>query len=733
MIRPYHLPSADLTAARRAEMAASSLFLHSCPSLSPDRRGSRGWRTWRGILEGCLLLALLAVGGGEVRAAEPAALTDRRLSEIRHLDLRYPPRWPSDRSAWERRAPALREQILAAAGLLPMPARPPIRAERFGKVDRGTYTVEKVLFESLPGFYVTGNLYLPKGPQATRSLPVVLCPHGHWTYGRLENSSLNSGPSRAANFAMQGYIAFIYDMVGYNDSAGISHRFAPGHREGADRESLWSINLLGLQLWNSLRAVDFLLTLPEADPTRIGVTGESGGGTQTFLLAAVDERISVSGPVNMISYVMQGGSLCENAPNLRIDTDNVEIGSLAAPRPMIMVSATGDWTRNTWSEEYPATRAAYRLLGAEEKLSTIQIDAPHNYNQASREAVYGWFSRWLRGVGEGTSPIPERGGGVVPTPELLVFYGRSRPTGEKSETELTAWLIEHHRTQLREAFPTDAAGLARYQGTFGPTYRQSILAEQPAGPDVEVHSLPSVPAAFQPRSLSGTTTTAIQLSRRGHGDLVQVYQTVPGTRAKQNSRLTIVVDPLADPSEVDPETASIRDSLIRAGDTVLLVKTFPGGRVVPPEIKFFTTYNRTDQALRVQDILTSIAFARTRMAPNATLALVAPGEAGLWALLARGLATGLDRTAVDTATFSTSSDDAFVARLPIPGIRRSGDFVTAVSLATLTPLLLHGTGNQFETTQIQTLYARFGQPGHLTIKAEKLALPALVQWLEAAP
>lgn len=730
MIRSCHLPAANPMAKR---VRRETLPRTSPPPCQPLPCIRRGPVEWRGLLWSGLLLAIMVAGGGAIQAAEPEAPTDRRLSEIRHLDLRYSPRWPTDRSAWERRATELRQQILAAAGLLPMPARPPIQAERFGKVDRGAYTVEKVLFESLPGFYVTGNLYLPKGPLAARSLPVVLCPHGHWNYGRLENSSLNSGPSRAANFAMQGYIAFIYDMVGYNDSAAISHRFAPGHREGADRESLWSINLLGLQLWNSLRAVDFLLTLPEADPARIGVTGESGGGTQTFLLAAVDERIRVSGPVNMISYVMQGGSLCENAPNLRIDTDNVEIGSLAAPRPMIMVSATGDWTRNTWTEEYPATRAAYRLLGVEEKLTTIQIDAPHNYNQASREAVYGWFSRWLRGVGDGLTPIPERGGGVLPTPELLVFYGRSRPAGERGEAELTAWLMDHHRTQLREAFPTDAEGLNRYRTTFGQTYRQSLLAEQPAGADVEARPQPNVPAAFQPRSLSGTTTTAIQLSRRAHGDLVQVYQTAPAARTGRTNRLTLVIDPLPNPSEIDPAAASIRDNLVQAGHTVLLVKTFPGGRVIPEEIKFFTTYNRTDQALRVQDILTSIAFARTRMAPNTTLSLVAPGEAGLWALLARGLATGLDRAVVDTAAFPTSSDDAFVARLPIPGIRRAGDFVTAVSLVPFTPLLLHGTGNQFETSQLRTLYARFGQARHFATQAEKISTPALVQWLEAAP
>ena len=149
--------------------------------------------------------------------------------------------------------------------------------------------VEKVYFESYPGHYVTGNLFRPKRIEGR--VPAILNPHGHWSYGRLENSLNASIPVRAANFARLGMIAFTYDMVGYVDSQAISHRFAIGHREGTfDREMLWGVNLLGLQLWNSIRALDFLLTLPEVDPERIGATGASGGGTQTFLLAAVDER-----------------------------------------------------------------------------------------------------------------------------------------------------------------------------------------------------------------------------------------------------------------------------------------------------------------------------------------------------------------------------------------------------------------------------------------------------------
>src|SRR5262245_53787570 len=378
-------------------------------------------------------------------------VTDRRLSEIRHLDLTYNFHSYSTKEQWLARSERLKSQILASAGLWPMPVKHPITATIFGKVDRGDHTIEKVYFESHPGFYVTGNLYRPKN--ISGKAPAVLCPHGHWTYGRLENQPLNSGPARAANFARQGYIAFIYDMVGYADSARISHRFAGAHRENTvDRNALWSVNLLGLQLWNSIRSVDFLLTLPEVDPERIACTGESGGGTQTFLLMAVDQRIKVAAPVNMISFHMQGGSLCENAPNLRIDTNNVEFGALMAPRPLFLVSATGDWTKNTLTVEYPAIRAIFQLLGVEDKVAAVQMEAPHNYNQESREAVYGSFAHWLTGRPDKT-PIKEKGGGVASLSDLMVFFGRPRPANELDEARLSTELIGAASRQLDEWQP----------------------------------------------------------------------------------------------------------------------------------------------------------------------------------------------------------------------------------------------------------------------------------------
>ena len=162
-----------------------------------------------------------------------------------------------------------------------------------------------------------------------------------------------------------------------------------------DNRMLWNIGILGFQLWNSIRALDFLCELPEVDTNRLGCTGESGGGTQTYNLYAVDDRLHVAAPVCMVSAYMQGGCVCENAPLLRIDTNNVDIGATFAPKPLILVSSSQDWTQHTPDVEYPAIKRIYDLYDADDRISQIQIDAPHGYNLEMREAVYRWFARWL--------------------------------------------------------------------------------------------------------------------------------------------------------------------------------------------------------------------------------------------------------------------------------------------------------------------------------------------------
>ncbi len=668
-----------------------------------------------------LLIGLMILA--PVASARQLPESDRRLTEIRHLDLAYEFPEYRTREGWLARAEYLRKQILASAGLWPMPARPPIEAKIFGKVDRGDFTVEKVFFESYPGFYVTGNLYRPKN--VTGRLPAVLSPHGHWTYGRLENTPLNSGPTRAANLARQGYVAFSYDMVGYNDSSTISHRFAIGHREGFDRETLWSVNLLGLQLWNSIRSLDFLTSLPEVDPERIACTGESGGGTQTFLLMAVDERIKVASPVNMISFIMQGGSLCENAPNLRIDTNNVEIGATMAPRPMLMVSATGDWTKNTMTSEYPAIRGIYRLFGAEDKIAAVQMNAPHNYNQESREAVYGWFAHWLLGRPE-TGPVKEKGGAVSPITDLMVFYSRSRPDHEFDEAQLSRSMIEMAKNQLAEMQPQTSSGIDRFREQFGTTLKYSLMAELP-GPD-EIVTGRATNLVLPDAGFKAVNTEILAISRKGRGDLVAVALLQP--QKKKTDAINLVIDPDTRAGQFGGPATDLAQMLIKAGHAVLLVKTFPGGRQVPDQYKFFTTYNRTDQALRVQDILTALAFAGTRFS-GARLNVIAPGQAGLWALLARGLAPKIDRMVVDASEFDSSNDQDYIKSLPIPGLRRAGDFATAVAVSPLTPLLIHNTGDKFRIETIADIYKRLGRSADFKSQPSAINGPALEAWLSS--
>src|SRR5215510_6403429 len=285
----------------------------------------------------------------------------------RTLNDRFEPPAFATREAWDARARYVREHVLASAGLLPMPAKTPLNPVVFDELrHQSDYSVSKVYFESLPGFFVTGNLYRPLG---AGPFPAVLSPHGHWTNGRLEHSALTSGPGRAIGLARQGFVVFTYDMIGYNDSRQLTHTF------GGRLENLWGLSLGGLQLWNSIRALDFLETLPYVRRDGFGVTGESGGGTQTFLLGAVDDRVAAAAPVNMISLHMQGGCLCENLPGLRLDLTNVEIAAAIAPKPLLMISATGDWTNETLELEYPAVRRIYGLLDAEDRVRAVRITA----------------------------------------------------------------------------------------------------------------------------------------------------------------------------------------------------------------------------------------------------------------------------------------------------------------------------------------------------------------------
>jgi len=630
---------------------------------------------------------------------------------------------------WKRHAAEVRQQALVSCGLWPLPDRTPLNARVFGRVEREDYTIEKVHLQSYTGFYLAGNLYRPKG-RGSGPFPAVLNPHGHWAHGRLHDSADGSIPARCINFARQGMVAFAYDMVGYNDTHFNEPTNSPGYRKhrrfGLDpTNQLWNISLMGLQTWNSIRALDFLESLPDVDRRKIGCTGASGGGTQTFMLGAIDDRLAAQAPNVMVSSTMQGGCLCENAPALRVEYSNMEFAAAAAPRPQLLVGATGDWTRLTLEVEGPALASIYRLLEAPGHLRYVRLNYNHNYNQASREQVYGWFGRWLRDLPQ-RDPIPELPYLKGPDADYLVFPNGQLPPDAVSETQLIGRLMQEATRRYFEPLPRNPDLLARHREQWLPAWRHTFLAG--LGPQtllVETQRL---------EKLEEFNATHLVLGRAGQGDRLPAVLLTP----RRNTLRTVAV--VAHPEGRAPilealdRPNGLARVLLKNGVSVLTVDTFLTGDLADAEAakkrdyfaNFFTTYNRTDAQERVQDLLTCCALARS-LYPERPVALCGVGRAGLWALMA---APAADLVAADCDGLDTASDQALLARdLFVPGIRRLGSLPGVALLAATNPLLLHQTGTAFDTAALRTVYDANRRADRLRCEAKALEVAEVGQWV----
>jgi len=289
----------------------------------------------------------------------------------------------NDRASWESRAALIRQGLRAGMQLPDKPAAyAPLKPVRHSLRTMNGYIVENVSFESLPGFFVTGNLYRPLNAMGKRA--AVLCPHGHTA--KEDARFLEQTQQRCATMARMGAIVFVYDMLGYGDSKQCSHKIPEA---------------LKLQTLNSIRSLDFLTSLPDVDTNRIAVSGESGGGTQTFLLTALDARVKVSVPVVMVSAHFFGGCVCESGMPIHKrpthQTSNVEIAALAAPRPLLLVSDGKDWTKNTPNVEFPYIHTVYGYYGANKQVENVHLPTEgHDYGPSKRAAAYRFLAKHLK-------------------------------------------------------------------------------------------------------------------------------------------------------------------------------------------------------------------------------------------------------------------------------------------------------------------------------------------------
>ncbi|AMQ55777.1 alpha/beta hydrolase family protein [Algoriphagus sanaruensis] len=300
--------------------------------------------------------------------------------------------WTSQ-ADWEKRAEVIREGIIKGMKLEQMPARTaPFNTIIHSTREMDGYIVENIAIESFPGFFITGNLYRPLNPALVTKSPAILSVHGHGPDLRFGESM----QKRSAAFARMGAVVFAYDMIGYGDSKQVDHKIPIA---------------LTLQTYNSQRVIDYLISRPDVDPERIGVTGESGGGTQTILITALDSRIKVSAPVVMVSAYFFGGCTCESGMPIHksVDhqTNNVEIAALAAPRPMLLVSDGGDWTKNNPRIEFPYVQKVYSTYQVESRVDNVHLAGErHDYGKNKRAAVYNFFGHYL-GLNAGRIPYQD--------------------------------------------------------------------------------------------------------------------------------------------------------------------------------------------------------------------------------------------------------------------------------------------------------------------------------------
>ena len=671
---------------------------------------------------------------------------DVRLQPPKDLNGYFPFNPPNSLSDWDMRRDYVRRQILVAEGLWPMPTKTPLKAVVHGKIDRDEYTVEKVYFESAPGFFVTGSLYRPKNVKG--KVPGVMFAHGHWRDARLSletedhvRKEIASGGERFLNggrsifqslcvqLARMGCVVWQWDMLSDSDSIQLSrevvHTFAK-QRPEMNKSENWGLyspqaeahlqSIMGLQPWNAIRGLDFLLSLPEVDPERTAITGASGGGTQTMLLAAIDDRIKLSFPCVMVSTAMQGGCTCENASLLRVNTGNIEFAALFAPKPQGMNTAN-DWTKELSTKGFPELQQLYNTFGKKDNVMLLRGEHfPHNYNAVTRSAFYTFLNKHFK-LGHPT-PVLERDYEPL-TREQLTVWNSDHPAPKAAdpdfERRLLKWFTEDSETQLRaklsnlEALRKDLAPAVEV--LIGRTYANDGSSEWVLGDKKD---------RGEYVEMSGS------LINKKYGEEIQVVWLYP---KNWNEKAVVWLDDDGK-SALRGKDGNLKPAvlkLVQSGTTVLAADLLHQGstpvkqtRVVanPREFAGYTFgYNHALFAQRTHDVLTMVDFLRNAKVgshPNPQkVAIAGWGKTGPVVAAARALAgNSIDKAAVETGGFRFGKLLDYRDEMFLPGGAKYLDVPGMLALNAPHALWLAGEGKQPEL--VAAIYASSGKATELT-------------------
>lgn len=711
---------------------------------------------WNSPLASCFVLVFatlpLALADGPRVLDRGTLPADARLQPLKDLNGYFPFAPPPTKSAWAERAAYVRRQILVAQGLWPMPTKTPLHAVIHGRIERPEYTVEKVYFESAPGFFVTGSLYRPKNPKGR--VPGVLFAHGHWKDARLseeteaklrqeiatgqerfEQGGRSRFQSMCVQLARMGCVVWQWDMLSDSDSrqfaAELVHKFAKQRPEMNTVEN-WGLysapaeahlqSIMGLQTWNAIRSLDFLLSLPEVDPERTAITGASGGGTQTMLLAAIDPRVKLSFPAVMVSTAMQGGCTCENSSLLRVNTGNVEFAGLFAPKPQGMTTAN-DWTKEMSTKGFPELQKLYTLLGAPKDVMLHRGEHfPHNYNAVSRSAFYTWLNRHFK-LG-GTEPIIERDFEPLTREQLSVWDAQHpAPTaaGSGFERTLLQWFTADAEKQMRAA----AATTERLRREVAPAV-EVLIGRTYAWAGETGWS----PKGNRDRGEFFEVTGLVR--NQTHGEELPVVC----LRPKKGSGRTIVWLDDSGKSALYETDGAVKPAvlrLVRSGASVLGADLLYQGEFLadgqpvkqtrtvanPREFAGYTFgYNHALFAQRAHDVLTLVKFLRSPQAAGvvatSTVGVAGFGRVGPIVAAARAVAgAAIDRAAVDTGGFRFGQLLDYRDPQFLPGGAKYLDVPGLLALGAPQALWLAGEGS--EPALVTALYRAAGNLKQLAV------------------
>lgn len=679
------------------------------------------------------LFLATVIGASAAGSAPPRALPegklpkDARLEPPKDLDGYFPFTPPSSRAEWEKRADRVRRQILISQGLWPMPTKTPLKPVIHGKIDRGEYTVEKVYFESWPGFYVTGNLYRPK--KTSGKAPGVLFAHGHWSDARLSESTdaelrreiaegeerfEQGGRSRFQSMCVQlarmGCVVWQWDMLGNSDSQQLSmqlvHRFAKQRPEMNTTED-WGLyspqaeshlqSIMGLQTLNCVRSLDFLLSLPEVDPEKIAMTGASGGGTQTMLLAAIDPRIKLSFPAVMVSTAMQGGCTCENACLLRVDTGNIEFAGLFAPKPQGMTTAN-DWTKELSTKGFPELKQLYAMLGAPNNVMLKRGEHfPHNYNSVSRSAFYTWLNRHFK-LGE-KEPVIERDYEPLKREQLTV-WDAEHPAPKTNDVDFERRLLRELTEDARKQLAASESNSERFRNTYGAAFNIILDGGLSEAGEVQWEEAKKVDRG------NWSEATGLLRNKTHHEELPLVI--CAPSLVKNHTVLWLTGDGKAGLYEPDGALRAEPRKLVESGVTVIGADLLYQGEFLAdgnrltrtPRVKnpreaapYTFGYNHALFVHRVHDVLSLVKFVKSE--PRRTLTVVGVNGAGPWVAAARAqCGPSMDQAVIDTAGFRFGKvldihDPNF-----LPGGAKYGDLPALLALGAPGRMLVAGESDE---------------------------------------